>query len=70
MTRNFVICIYYQKIIRFVKSRRSKRWEGFVARVGERRNAYKSLVGNSEGKNVLTGPSFCRWEDNMSTDFR
>jgi hypothetical protein len=32
-----------------VKSRRV-RWTGHVARVGEMKNAYKILVGKSEGK--------------------
>jgi hypothetical protein len=36
-------------VIRIVKSRRM-RWAGHVARMGERRNAYRLLVGKSEGK--------------------
>jgi hypothetical protein len=36
-------------IIRIIKSRR-KRWEGHVARVREKRNAYRLLVGKPEGK--------------------
>jgi hypothetical protein len=30
--------------IRIIKARR-KRWEGYVARIGEKRNAYRLLVG-------------------------
>jgi len=36
-------------IIRVIKSRRM-RWMGHVARMGERRVAYRILVGNPEGK--------------------
>jgi hypothetical protein len=36
-------------IIIIIKSRRM-RWEGHVARMGERRNAYRLLVGKPEGK--------------------
>jgi hypothetical protein len=35
--------------IRMVKSRRV-RWAGHVARMGEKRNAYRVLVGKREGK--------------------
>jgi hypothetical protein len=34
-------------IIRMIKSRRM-RWAGHVAQMGEKRNAYRILVGNSE----------------------
>jgi hypothetical protein len=36
-------------IIRIIKSRRM-RWAGHVARMGEKRNVYRSLVGKPEGK--------------------
>jgi hypothetical protein len=36
-------------IIRMIKSRRM-RWAGPVARMGEKRNAYRILVGNPEGR--------------------
>jgi hypothetical protein len=36
-----------QSIIRIIKSRRM-RWAGHVARMGERRNAYRLLVGKKE----------------------
>jgi hypothetical protein len=35
-------------IIRIIKSRRM-RWAGHVSRMGEKRNAYKLLVGKPEG---------------------
>jgi hypothetical protein len=38
-------------IIRAVKSR-TMRWAGHVARVGERRNAYKILVGSLKGRGL------------------
>jgi len=36
-------------VIRVIKSRRM-RWTGYVARMGEMRNAYKISVGKPEGK--------------------
>ena len=39
------------------------RWEGYVARVGERTAAYRVLLRKSEGKRPLGGPRR-RWEDN------
>jgi hypothetical protein len=36
-------------MIRIIKSGRM-RWAGHVARMGEKRNAYRFLVGKSEGK--------------------
>jgi hypothetical protein len=36
-------------IIRIIKSR-TMRWAGHVARMGEKRNAYRLLVGKPEGK--------------------
>jgi hypothetical protein len=51
-----------------LKSRR-KRWEGHVARMGEKRNAYRILVGKSERKRSLGRPRR-RWEENIRMDFR
>jgi hypothetical protein len=39
-------------IIRVMKSRRL-RWAGHVARMGERRGAYRALVGKPEGRRPL-----------------
>jgi hypothetical protein len=39
-------------IIRIVMSKRM-RWVGHVARMGEKRNTYRLLVGKSEGKRTL-----------------
>jgi hypothetical protein len=40
------------RIIRIIKSRRM-RWAGQVTRMGEKRNAYRLLVGKPEGKGPL-----------------
>jgi hypothetical protein len=50
-------------IIRIIKSRRMK-WAGHVARIGEKRNAYRLLVGKLEGKRPLGRPRR-RWVDNI-----
>jgi hypothetical protein len=50
-------------IIRIIKSRRM-RWAGHVARMGEKRNMYRLLVGKSEGKRPLGRPRR-RWIDNI-----
>jgi hypothetical protein len=42
-------------VIRKIKSRRL-RWAGHVARMGEKRNAYKLLVGKPEGRKLLRTP--------------
>jgi hypothetical protein len=42
-------------IIRIIKSRRM-RWAGHVARMGEKRNTYRLLVGKPEGKGPLGRP--------------
>jgi hypothetical protein len=53
-------------IIRIIKSRRI-RWAGHVARMGEKRNVYRLLVGKPEGKRPL-GRSRRRWVDNIKMD--
>jgi hypothetical protein len=55
-------------IIRMINSRRIS-WAGHVARIGEKRNAYRILVGKSEGKRPL-GRLRRRWEDNIRMDLR
>jgi hypothetical protein len=54
--------------IRVIKSR-ILRWAGHVARMGERRGAYRALVGKPEGRNPLGRPRR-RWEDNIKMDLR
>jgi hypothetical protein len=55
-------------IIRTIKSRRM-RWAGHVARMGEKRNAYRILVGKPEGRRSLGRPRR-RWVDNIKMDLR
>jgi hypothetical protein len=55
-------------IIKMIKSRRM-RWAGHVARMGEKRNAYRLLGGNPEGKRPLRRPRR-RWVDNIKMDLR
>jgi hypothetical protein len=50
-------------IIRIIKSRRM-RWAGHMARMGEKRNVYRLLVGKQEGRRPLGRPRR-RWIDNI-----
>jgi hypothetical protein len=54
-------------IIRITKARRM-RW-GHVARLGEKRYAFRILVGKPEGKRPLGRPRR-KWEDNIKMDLR
>jgi hypothetical protein len=42
-------------------------WAGYVARMGENRTAYSTLVGEAEGKTPLGRPGR-RWLDNIKVD--
>jgi hypothetical protein len=53
-------------IIRIIKSRRI-RWAGHVARMGEKRNVHRLLVGKPEGRRPLGRPRR-RWVDNIRMD--
>jgi hypothetical protein len=53
-------------IIRIIKYRRM-RWKGHAARMGEKRNAFRLLVGKPEGKSPLGRPRR-RWEDIIRMD--
>jgi hypothetical protein len=46
---------------------RMMRWSGHVARIRKKRNAYRLLVGKSEGRRPLGRPRR-RWVDNIGTD--
>jgi hypothetical protein len=50
-------------IIRIIKWRRM-RWAGHVARMGEKMNVYRLLVGKPEGKRPIRRPRR-RWIDNI-----
>jgi hypothetical protein len=49
-----------------IKPRRV-RWAGYVARIGQKMNTYRLLVGKPEEKRPLGRPS-CRWMDNIKMD--
>jgi hypothetical protein len=51
-----------------IKSRRM-RWTGYVSRMGEKRNAYRILVGKPEGNTPLGRPRL-RLEYNIRMDRR
>jgi hypothetical protein len=54
-------------IIRKIKSRRM-RWAGHVARMGDKKSAYRLLVGKPEGKRPLGRPSGKYWVKNFRMD--
>jgi hypothetical protein len=58
----------YSSPIRMIKSRRM-RWAGHVARMGEKRNAYRVSVGKPEGRRPLGRPRR-KWVDNIKMDLR
>jgi hypothetical protein len=53
-------------VIRIIQSRRIIR-AGHVTQMGEKRNAYRLLVGMPERKRPL-GRQRCRWEDSIKLD--
>jgi hypothetical protein len=55
-------------VIRMIKSRRM-RWTGHEAQMGEKRNAYRLLVGKPEGKRPLGRPRL-RLVGNIKMDVR
>jgi hypothetical protein len=54
------------RVIRIIKLRRT-RWLAHVARMGEKRNAYRLLVGKPKGKRPLGRPRR-RWVHNIRMD--
>jgi hypothetical protein len=61
-----MIGTFISSIIRVIKSR-TMTWAGHIARMGEKRNAYRILVGKPEGKRPLGRPTR-RWVDNIKMD--
>jgi hypothetical protein len=55
-------------MVRMIKPKRM-RWAGHVARMREKRNAYRILMGNPEGKSSLGRPRR-RWVDNIKKNLR
>jgi hypothetical protein len=51
-----------------IMSRRIK-WAGHVARMGQERNAYRTLVGKPEGRRPV-GKLRYMWVDNINMDLR
>jgi hypothetical protein len=56
------------RVIRMIETRRMT-GAGHVARMVEKRNAYRILVGKPEGKRALRRPRR-RWVDNIKMDLR
>jgi hypothetical protein len=55
-------------IIRIINSRLMK-WAGYVARIGDKRNAYRLLIGKADEKRPL-GKTRRRWVDNVNESWR
>ena len=55
-------------IVRVIKSRRM-RWAEHVARMGERRDVCRVMLGKPEGKGTFGRPRR-RWEDNIKMDLQ
>jgi hypothetical protein len=64
----YYVQYFSPNIIRVIKSRRL-RWEGHVARIGDRRGAYSVLVEKPEGRRQLERTRR-RWEDDIKIDLR
>jgi hypothetical protein len=58
--------LYSSPSIRIIKAKKM-RWAGHVARLGEKRNVYRLLVGKPEGRRPLGRPR-CRRVDNIRMD--
>jgi hypothetical protein len=61
-------CLRITDIIRMIKSKRM-RWAGHIARVEEKKNAYRILVGKPEEKRPLGRPGR-RWIDNIKMNLK
>jgi hypothetical protein len=59
--------LYSSPSIIIIKKSRRMRWAGHVARMGEKRNVCRLLVGKPEGKRPLGRPRR-RWMDNIKVD--
>jgi hypothetical protein len=62
------VLVFSPNIVRVIKSRRM-RWVGHVARMGEKRGAYRFLVGKPEGKRPLGRPRR-RWVNYIRMDLQ
>jgi hypothetical protein len=63
------VCLYGVGRDNFFTVILTSRWAGHVARMGEKKGAYRILVGRSEGRRPLRRPRR-RWEDNIKMDLQ
>ena len=61
--------LYSSPNIVWVIKLRKMRWAGHVAGMGDRRGAYRVLVGKPEGKRPF-GRHGCGWENNINMDLQ
>jgi hypothetical protein len=61
--------LHNEELHKLYSSPRRMRWAGHVARMVEKRNAYRILVSKPEGKRPLARPRR-RWVDNIKMDLR
>jgi hypothetical protein len=61
--------LYSSPVVIWVIKSRTVRWAGHVAHMGERRGAYRALVGKPEGRKPLGRPRHRR-EYNIQMDLR
>jgi hypothetical protein len=61
-----VLIVRIKSIFPVIQSRRI-RWMQHVARMGERRGAYRALMGRPEGRRPLGKPKL-RWMNNIKMD--
>jgi hypothetical protein len=64
--RLFKVRVHY--IVRVTKSRRMS-WAGYVTSMGEKKGAYRILVGRPEGRRIIWRPRH-RGEDNIKMDLQ
>jgi hypothetical protein len=69
LTLIIYIHIYILHICSYIYHSRKLRWAGHVARMGERRGAYRALVEKPEERRPLGRPRRRR-EDNIKMDLR
>jgi hypothetical protein len=66
MEHLYQISVFLIRYDLIIKARRT-RWAGNVARIREKRNAYRLLEGKPEGRRPLGRPRR-RWLDNITMD--
>jgi hypothetical protein len=61
--------LYSSQSVNRMTKPRWMRWAGHIARIGEKRNVYRLLVGKPKGKRRLGRPRH-RWVNNVKVDIR